>query len=265
MSENVILSIKEKSEQGYLSLSCFQELMKTFNLTFKELEKLSLENDVIPLRYQRNFSTISRSDQLKLFNANIAIIGCGGLGGNVSEYLTRIGVGNITLMDFDVFEEHNLNRQNFSNFESLGKYKAEVLKESLEKINPATTITALNEEFNKNCKSLENVTLIIDALDNPDVKKDLHSFCKKYNKDFVHGAIAGYNGQFLCNDGLDRVYRTEGKGTETSLGNPSFSASFAASIQAALVIKLILNNQDALDDNILITDLFNMEFNLLPK
>lgn len=262
---DIISSIREKAEQGYLSLSCFQELMKIYNLSFKELEKMALENDVIPLRYQRNFCTISRENQLKLFNSNIAIIGCGGLGGNISEYLTRIGVGNITIMDFDVFEEHNMNRQNFSNMETLGKYKAEVLKEGLEKINPAVTITALNEEFTKNSKSLKNATLVIDALDNPDVKKELHAFCVEHDKQFVHGAIAGYNGQFLCSDGLHRVYRSEGKGTETGLGNPSFSASFAASVQASLAIRLLLDNEDPLEDNILITDLFNMEFHILPK
>lgn len=263
---DVLASLKEKSEQGYIPLAPFLDLMKTYDLSYKALERIALENDIIPRRYQRNFSTISRENQLKLFNSHIAIIGCGGLGGNISEYLTRLGVGTLTIMDFDHFEDHNLNRQNFSNMDSVGRNKAEVLKEGLALINPAVTINACNEEFTKNCKSLDDATMVIDALDNPCVKRELYHFCKDNNKQFVHGAIAGFNGQFLINDGLDRVYRdTIGKGTETSLGNPSFSASFAASVQSSLAIKLLLEGEDALEDNILITDLYNMEFNILPK
>ena len=134
---SIIKYIKQRSQEGYISLVSFSEIMSKFNISFRDLEELCLHNDVIPLRYQRNFSTISRKQQLELFDSHIAIIGCGGIGGNLAEYLCRIGIGNITLMDFDVFEEHNLNRQNFSSIDTIGQYKVEVVTKGLQKINPA--------------------------------------------------------------------------------------------------------------------------------
>ena len=182
---SIIKYIKQKAQEGYISLVPFYEIMSEYNISFRDLEELCLHNDVIPLRYQRNFCTISRKQQLELFDSHIAIIGCGGIGGNLAEYLCRIGIGNITLMDFDVFEEHNLNRQNFSTLETIGQYKVEVVKQGLQIINPACNITALNEKFSSSCTSLNAVSLIIDALDNPDTKKELYTLCKNSNISFI--------------------------------------------------------------------------------
>src|SRR5512136_1109406 len=96
-----------------------------FNMTFAQVERIALEIGLLPARYQRNRNTISVKEQLRLFRAHVAVIGCGGLGGYVIEELARLGVGRITAIDPDVFEEHNLNRQLFSSPENLGKPKVE--------------------------------------------------------------------------------------------------------------------------------------------
>ena len=72
--------------------------------------------DAIPERYWRNARFLSRTDQEKLLQAHVVIIGLGGLGGTVLEELLRLGIGTITGVDMDVFELSNLNRQKISAF-----------------------------------------------------------------------------------------------------------------------------------------------------
>ncbi|MBP6324515.1 MAG: ThiF family adenylyltransferase, partial [Sulfurospirillum sp.] len=129
--------IKTHLKEGFLPLSTSFEAMERFTCNFREVEETALSKGILPLRYKRNQKTISTQEQYALFQSHVVIIGCGGLGGFVSEMLTRIGVGTLTLIDGDVFEEHNLNRQNFSSIQTLGQNKAKVLAQKLQEINPA--------------------------------------------------------------------------------------------------------------------------------
>ena len=81
--------------------------------------------DAIPERYWRNARFLSRTDQEKLLQAHVVIIGLGGLGGTVLEELLRLGIGTITGVDMDVFELSNLNRQLLATEENIGLHKAE--------------------------------------------------------------------------------------------------------------------------------------------
>ncbi len=228
--------------EGFLPLQASFEAMQRFTCNFRDVEQCALENNILPLRYKRNQKTLTTQDQYTLFKAKVLIVGCGGLGGFVSEMLARIGVGELILCDGDVFEEHNLNRQNFSSIKTLGRNKAEVLKEKLEEINPAlhvktkTTFLRLPKER----ELLEKVDVIVDALDNPNLKCLLASCAQAINKPFVHAAIGGYYSQFATQTTLEHLYAQEGDGIETHLGNPSFTVCFAASIQSVEVVKLLL-------------------------
>jgi molybdopterin/thiamine biosynthesis adenylyltransferase len=257
--------IKKNSYENFLPLNIEITIHQKYNLTFKEIEKLALSLHVTPLRYKRNQSTISPSSQLKLLNSHIAIIGCGGLGGHIAEILTRIGIGELSLYDFDIFEEHNLNRQNFSNLQSLGKEKVIVVKQELEKINPALHVNAYIKKFEplNDFAMIRNVDLVIDALDNPKTKSQLAKICKENHLSFVHGAIAGMNGQFTTCSTLENLYRNDECGIEKSVGNPSFSVTFAASIQSAEAIKTLLNIGETLKDKIFISNLLENEFILI--
>jgi molybdopterin-synthase adenylyltransferase len=73
-----------------------------------------LKTDIIPERYVRNFNAFSPKDQIKLLRSTVAVVGLGGLGGGVTEILARIGIGTLILIDGDVFEDTNLNRQMLS-------------------------------------------------------------------------------------------------------------------------------------------------------
>jgi molybdopterin/thiamine biosynthesis adenylyltransferase len=252
----------ENSIDGFLPIAAQNDAAKSFASSFRVIEEYALDLGIVPLRYKRNHSTISTTSQKKLFKSHVAIIGCGGLGGNIAEMLTRIGVGKLSLFDFDVFEEHNLNRQNFSTIETLGKEKVVVAKASLQKINPSVLISAFVKKFDsvEDFHMIANTDVVVDALDDPRTKLELAIACKKNKTNFVHGAIAGMTGQFTTNNTLEFVYSKGGPGAESKAGNPSFTAAFAAAVQSAEVIKLILGIGELLKNEILLTDLMFNEF-----
>ncbi len=235
--------LKTHLTHGYLELKTSFEAMKQFNCTFWDIEDLALKNGILPMRYKRNQHTLSTHDQYSLFQSHVAIVGCGGLGGLVAEMLTRLGVGSLTLIDGDTFEEHNLNRQNFSSIATLGRYKTDVVQASLENINPA--LKAFSYPIFLSLPTHENLlhaaNVIVDALDNPSLKSTLAQWAKEHQKSFVHGAIAGYYTQCATNQTLETLYHTPQEGSETKLGNLAFTANFAAAIQSAEVLKILLN------------------------
>lgn len=255
--------IKTHLKEGFLPLSTSFEAMERFTCNFRDVEGKALCEGILPLRYKRNQKTISTQEQYTLFQSHVVIIGCGGLGGFVSEMLTRIGVGMLTLIDGDVFEEHNLNRQNFSSLQTLGRNKAEVLAQKLQEINPALHVNihpkflSLPDDENL----LLNAHVIVDALDNPELKCSVAKWAQENRKAFVHGAIAGYYAQFSSCATLENLYRSHGDGAEKTSGNPSFTVCFAASIQSAEVVKLLLGKAHL--QRVLMADLWEYELNLL--
>ena len=220
MALDILDFIKAHLIDGYLPLKSSFEAMKTYHCSFREIEDIALKNGILPMRYKRNQKTFSTHDQYLLFQSHVCIVGCGGLGGAVAQMLTRLGVGKLTLIDGDVFEEHNLNRQNFSSIKTLGKPKTEVLKEALEAINPASTILSypLFLELPKDEKLLEDADIIVDALDSPALKCTLAKWAKKHQKDFIHGAIAGHYTQCATNQTLETIYPNEQRFSELVQG-----------------------------------------------
>ncbi len=249
-----------------LSLTDHCHATEQFGLSYREVEGVALEMGIVPLRYLRNQSTISPTQQKILFDSHVIIIGCGGLGGHIAEILTRIGIGRLSLYDFDSFEEHNLNRQNFSTLADLGREKVLVVKEALEQINPSVEIQSFVRKFDplKEKQNIEKAAVIIDAVDNPQTKLDLAKVCQELEIHFVHGAIAGMQGQFTTNNTLELLYPDGERGAELVSGNPAFTVTLAASIQASETIKLLLNMGEPLKDTFLVADLLYNEFEKLP-
>ncbi|MCM2321956.1 MAG: HesA/MoeB/ThiF family protein [Oligoflexia bacterium] len=237
-----------------------------FGVTLAETERLALEAGLLPARYQRNRETLSLEDQLRLFRSRVAVIGCGGLGGYVIEELARVGVGTLTLVDPDVFEEHNLNRQLLSSPRALGRSKVACAAERVAEINPAVTCRvhplALGEENAE--ELLEDCDAVVDALDNVLVRRVLAAACRRLRIPLVHGAIAGWFGQVatqLPGEDLSPLLRgsAQGKGAETRLGNPSFTPAVVASLEAAETCKVLLGRGTALSKRFLSVNLLDME------
>ena len=221
-------------------------------------------------RYIRNIKAISEEENAALFDKKVCVIGCGGLGGYIIEILARIGVGNLIVVDGDVFEESNLNRQLFSKTDLLGKSKAESAYRRVLEINPEVKVKYIYDFLDESNYSeiINNSDVAVDALDNIKTKKFLQKACEELGIPLVHGAIGGWYGQvttiFPGDRTLDIIYKgEEEKGQEKILGNLPFTASYTASLQSAEVIKLLIKRGDLLRKKVLFMDLLNNESEII--
>ncbi|HBT49287.1 MAG: Molybdopterin biosynthesis protein MoeB [Caldanaerobacter subterraneus] len=218
-------------------------------------------------RYDRNMNMLSKEENERLRSFKICVVGCGGIGGYVIEMLGRLGIGYITAVDRDVFEDSNLNRQILSNVEVLGKSKALEAKERMKRVNPDVYVNPIISEFNKeNAKDIiKGHDIVIDALDNIETRLLLQDVCEDLNIPFVHGAIAGWYGQvttvFPGDRTLDILYKKRVlKGIENELGNPSFTPALVASIQVSEALKVLIGRGEILRKEILYIDTFSQEY-----
>ncbi len=154
---------------------------------------VDLYNDMIT----RQTTIINESNQEKLKKTHITIVGCGGLGGIIIELLVRAGSENLTIIDEDVYDTTNLNRQIRSNTDTIGKVKSEITKENALKINPDINITSKNVKITENNikEVLDDPDLIIDAVDNVLTRVLLSRESKKLKIPFIHGAVDKTTGQ----------------------------------------------------------------------
>ncbi|MTK12603.1 MAG: HesA/MoeB/ThiF family protein [Clostridiaceae bacterium] len=221
-------------------------------------------------RYSRNMQTLSSEENDKLKNYKVCVIGCGGLGGYVIEMLGRIGVGYITAVDGDVFQESNLNRQILSDTHSLGKSKSITTKERMMNVNPLIEVNAINEFLTKENypEILKGHDIIVDALDSIDARLMLQDACEELNIPLVSGAIAGWYGQVTTvypgDKTLNIIYgKKVGKGVEVKLGNPSFTPALVASIEVSEVIKVLIGRGELLRKRILFIDTLNQDYEVI--
>jgi molybdopterin/thiamine biosynthesis adenylyltransferase len=247
------------------------EAAELFEVTLARVEEVALERGILPARYQRNREAMSVKDQLILFRSSVAVVGCGGLGGYVVEELARLGVGRLVVIDPDVFEEHNLNRQLFSSPANLGQAKVQAAAARVNEINPAVTLVPLQAALSAESGTglLDGCQVAVDALDTIKVRLELADVCAGLNIPLVHGAIAGWYGhvttQFPGDDTLQSIYRSwkAGKGVEQTLGNPSFTPALVASLEVAEVCKLLTGQGTPLRGRQLMIDLFSMEIHVI--
>ena len=122
----------------------------------------------------------------KIKNTNILLVGIGGVGSFCFEELIRCGVENITIIDFDVYEESNLNRQLYATLNTIGKKKIESAYERGKSINKNAKITILDTFLNLNSDfDFSSYDYIIDACDSVPAKANLIINAKKYNKKII--------------------------------------------------------------------------------
>lgn len=215
-------------------------------VSWREMEIFALEHGICPSRYERSIGTLTMAGQKRLLESSAAVIGCGGLGGLIIELLARSGVGRLTLVDSDVFIDNNLNRQVLCAEADIGRPKATVARERALALNGVIEVKALYRKLNDSnaAEILSDASVVVDALDNNSSRKILLNQCREMGIPFVHSAIGGYWAQvgiFFPGDrspwdGRDEV---PDKGVETEMGNPPFTASFAASLEASLAIRLL--------------------------
>lgn len=224
-------------------------------------------------RYDRNFKTFSKEEQQTLKNSKVLVAGLGGLGGGVCEMLARAGVGHLKLIDHDLFEPSNLNRQILCTENLVGASKADSALNRIQAINSDISATAFTEALDESNlgQHITGSNVIMDCLDTINMRFKLQDAAAKADIPIVSGAIAGVTGQvttiFPGDAGYSLIYgesgREKAKGVETETGNISYCALMVASIQASECIKILLKRGDVLQNKLLIAELWSNTFEVL--
>ena len=236
------------------------------------LEALKL--GICPYIYLRNRDIVSIDEQLKLSESTVSVIGAGGLGGYVVMLLARIGIGRLIVVDYDTFDETNLNRQVFSTVSSLGLPKPDETRLAVNLVNPAVEIIPYNEKLDKNnaYEIIKDADVVVDALDNIEDRLTLASAVKKLGIPLVHGAVAGFDGHVMTifpeDMDLEKLYETKDPGEkapkqmEKILGVPSITPCIIGGLEAMEVIKILLKRGKSLRNKMAYIDLENFRFDL---
>ena len=236
---------------------------KKMNLKTKELERYSRQIII---------KDIGISGQKKIKNSKVLIVGLGGLGCPVAEYLCRSGVGTIGLIDHDKIDLSNIHRQSMFTTKDVGKFKVKVVSDRVKKINPNVKIESYKKKLNQsNVENLiRNFDIVVDGTDNFTSKFLVNEFSRKLKKIFVCGAISKFDGHIfsfnfskdkrLCLKSFyqtipnDEVLNCEADGVVGTI------ASVVGSIQANEVIKNIVGIGKSLNGKVLIINLLNLDF-----
>ena len=211
--------------------------------------------------------------QKKILFSKVLVVGAGGLGSPVAEFLSRAGIGTLGIVDDDKVSLSNLHRQSLYSSSDIGKFKVKIAKDKIKKINPDTKVTTYKIRLNsKNFnKILDDYDYIVDGSDNFATKFLLNDFCIKYKKILVTGAISKFDGHiftfnfknkkipclrcfFQDSEISDDLLNCESEGI---LGTV---AGIVGTIQANEVLKKILNIGTGLDGYIFILDLLYLIF-----
>ena len=198
-------------------------------------------------RFLRNIPAITEAEQTLLGQKTVAVVGCGGLGGYLIEFLGRVGVGTIRVIDGDGFEETNLNRQLISEPALLGVNKAEAAAERLRRIAPALCVEAqpLFLTAENAAALLAGCDLVLDGLDSAAARKTLALACGELGIPFVFGAIGGWVAQAaLCLPGDALIHRLYPGDTEPENGSTlSFTPALCAAVQCSLAVRYLTGRQ----------------------
>ena len=215
-------------------------------------------------RYNRHIilSEIGQAGQDKISNTKVLVIGAGGLGCPVLQYLTAAGVGTIGIIDFDVVELSNLQRQVLFGTSTLGKNKAIAAKERLEDLNSAISIIAYAEKLtHQNAINLFNqYDIVVDGTDNFETRYLVNDACIITNKPLVFGAIYKFEGQvsvFNYNNGpsyrclFPNPPKKDAVPNCSEIGVLGMLPGIIGSMQANEVLKIILGIGNVLSGKLL--------------
>ena len=137
----------------------------------------------------------------KTKRAKIGIAGAGGLGSNIAISLARLGIGNIKIVDYDVVEPSNLNRQQYY-IKDIGEFKVNALKRNLEEINPFINVQAIIKKLDKDniAEVFAEEDIIIEAFDNPECKAEISTKVLNTMRDKILIASSGMAGYYPSNE-----------------------------------------------------------------
>ena len=210
--------------------------------------------------------------QKAISRSKVLIVGLGGLGCPVADYLSRAGIGTLGLVDFDKVNLSNIHRQSLYDSKDIGKFKVDTIKKKIKLINPFTKVKIFKKKItNKNFdKIIKGFDIIVDGSDNFKTKFLINKFSLKYNKILIVGAISKFYGHvftfdfknkkepclkcFYQSDPSDEILNCEAEGI---LGPV---AGTIGNIQSNEVLKRILNVGKKFNGSILVFNLKDFNF-----
>ena len=225
-------------------------------------------------RYSRQLvlKDVGTIGQKIIIKSKVLVVGAGGLGCPVIDYLSRAGVGNIGIIDDDKVNISNIHRQSLYDSSDIDKYKVIALKKKINLINPLVKIKIFKERIGKeNIKKIfKNYDFIVDGSDNFKTKFLLNKYSLKYKKILIVGAISKMDGHIFTFDFKNKTdpclkcfYQAE---PSDEILNCEYEgilgpvAGIVGNIQALEVLKKILKIEDKSNNKILILDLKKLNF-----
>ena len=225
--------------------------------------------DLEKKRYKKQIMLpgIGEAGQEKLKNARVLVVGIGGLGSQVLQYLTAMGVGTIGFLDYDVIEEENLSHQVFFGMKDIGKLKSLITRERLSGMNPLVRFNMLNVELTMDNASsiVPGYDIIIDSTNNKKSHYLISDICLKYNKVMVYGCVCNVEGRVsVFNYQNGPSFRCTGPAGEeekcpafkSGKGMPGILPGITGSYQANEVIKVITGTTGVLSGKIMLIDVY---------
>lgn len=214
-------------------------------------------------RYLRNVPALTEEECRLLSQKRVLIVGCGGLGGNLISILSRIGIGHLRIVDGDVFEATNLNRQLFSEIPVLGQNKARAAADRVARINPEITIEAVETFLTEENAAdlLAGCHIVMDALDNIPGRRMLAAACEKAGIPLVYGAISGWVAQAALSLPGDKLVHTLYPEDVVAKDKSvlAFTPALCASLQASLCVKQLVG-RPVKSGTVYYFDLLNQEY-----
>ncbi len=242
-----------KSDADVLVLNGF---IITEDTTLKDEDKLSfIKKGEIPNKNELESLMVARHTpgvHERIKNTSVAIAGLGGLGSNVAISLARLGIGKLLLIDFDIVEPSNLNRQQYF-INHLGMKKTNAMKQLISKINPYVKIETKDVFINKSnvMEILKDVNIIVEAFDNPISKATLiNTVLEKMPQKTIIAAsgMAGYfsNNTIVTKRIRDNLYLIGDGVSEAKPGCGLMAprVAIAANHQANTVLRIIMGEKD---------------------
>jgi len=225
-------------------------------------------------RYARHISLpeIGIKGQEKLKTSSVACIGTGGLGSPLLIYLAAAGIGRIGIVDFDVVEDSNLQRQIIHTTNSIGLLKTDSAQQHLLKINPSCQVDLFNHKLTSSnaLKILRNYDVICDCSDNFPTRYLINDACLILNKPSIYGSIARFEGQVSVfnlkinspnyRDLIPTPPPQELIPSCSEAGVMGILPGIIGTIQATEAIKIITNIGCPLDGRLLIFNALKMRF-----
>jgi len=233
-------------------------------------------NDNQLLRYSRQIMLpqIDIEGQQKLLDANVLIVGAGGLGSPAALYLAAAGVGTLTIYDNDTVDLSNLQRQITHHTPDIGTDKVISTRQTLNQLNPEVKIKAIKQRLEGDQLNYEvmQADVVLDCSDNFTTRFAINSACVKQQTPLVSGAAIRFEGQVAVftpgkNDSpcYNCLYHSDGEELQNCATNGVIAplTGIIGSIQALEAMKLIMNIGEALTGRLLLLDGLTMEWNTM--